>query len=139
MAILDVDWNPDATMLRRFCVAGAIFFGGLAALALYKSWALAWLGWVSAGLALTLLVFAVVSPRLGLPLYVVLTALTFPLGIVISYVVLGILFFGVMTPIGMLFRLMGRDALQRGFDPKRESYWIEREPNTELKRYFRQF
>jgi hypothetical protein len=47
---------------------------------------------------------------------------------VVSPVVLGIIFFGMFAPIAFFFRLRGRDALNRSFEPSQASYWIQRTP-----------
>lgn len=47
---------------------------------------------------------------------------------VISPVVLGVIFFGVFTPIGWVMRLAGRDAMARRFDPNAPTYWVRRDP-----------
>ena len=47
---------------------------------------------------------------------------------VVSPLVMGVIFFGLLTPIATVMRLRGRDVLQRGFDPARGSYWIKRVP-----------
>jgi hypothetical protein len=41
---------------------------------------------------------------------------------------LGLIFFGVFTPTGIVMRLAGRDVLARQWDPTRKSYWVKREP-----------
>ena len=50
------------------------------------------------------------------------------LGRLVSPVILALLFFGLFTPTGLVMRLFGRDAMARGFEPRRRSYWIERDP-----------
>ncbi len=50
------------------------------------------------------------------------------LGAIVSPIVLGLLFFVLITPIALVMKLFGRDALERRFDPRRRSYWVEREP-----------
>ena len=47
---------------------------------------------------------------------------------VVSPVVLGLIYFGVFTPVGLVMRLAGRDAMARRFEPAKPSYWISREP-----------
>ena len=47
---------------------------------------------------------------------------------VVSPVVLGILFFLTVTPIGLLMRLTGKNPLRLGFDREAQSYWIDRQP-----------
>jgi saxitoxin biosynthesis operon SxtJ-like protein len=47
---------------------------------------------------------------------------------VTSPLVLGFLFFLVITPMGMLMRLFGKDPLRLRRDAESKSYWIERKP-----------
>ena len=47
------------------------------------------------------------------PLFIGLSAVTMPIGIVVSYTVLAVVFYGVLTPIGLVMRLFGRDTMQR--------------------------
>jgi len=47
---------------------------------------------------------------------------------VVSPIVLGVMFFLVVTPIGVLMRWLGKDPLRLKFDRAAESYWIPREP-----------
>ena len=50
------------------------------------------------------------------------------LGKVISPIALGIVFYGVLTPMGVAIRLAGKDPLRQKRDPGADSYWIPREP-----------
>ena len=50
------------------------------------------------------------------------------LHVVVSSLVLGILFFLVIVPLGLAMRLAGRDAVSRKFDASAASYWIPRNP-----------
>jgi len=47
---------------------------------------------------------------------------------IVSPIVLGIMFFLVVTPIGVLMRLLGKDPLRLKLDREARSYWITREP-----------
>jgi hypothetical protein len=47
---------------------------------------------------------------------------------VVSPLVLGLIFFGLFTPIGMAMRAFGRDAMKRRFEPQAPSYWVKRDP-----------
>jgi hypothetical protein len=49
-----------------------------------------------------------------------------------------LIYFGVFLPIGLLFRTAGRDALQRGFDRNRKSYWQVKKQPRDGASYFRQ-
>jgi len=47
---------------------------------------------------------------------------------IVSPIVLGFLFFGVITPMSILLRLMGKDILNLDLQSDADSYWIERSP-----------
>jgi hypothetical protein len=47
---------------------------------------------------------------------------------VVNPLVLGVMFYGVITPFGLAMRWAGRDPLRKRFDPLAQSYWIERRP-----------
>jgi hypothetical protein len=47
---------------------------------------------------------------------------------VVSPVVLGVIFYGVFTPIGFVMRMAGRDTMKRKFKPAAPTYWIGRNP-----------
>lgn len=50
------------------------------------------------------------------------------LGRLVSPVVLGVVFFALFTPVGLLMRAFGRDAMCRRFEPAAKTYWVERNP-----------
>lgn len=56
------------------------------------------------------------------------TQLGLLLGRVVSPVVAGLLFFLVVTPLGLLFRALGKDPLSLARNPGVNSYWINRHP-----------
>ena len=47
---------------------------------------------------------------------------------IVSPVVMGVIFFLVFTPVALVMRLAGRDALARRYEPERPSYWKRRDP-----------
>jgi hypothetical protein len=62
------------------------------------------------------------------------------MGWVMTRVILTILFFGVITPIGFIARLAGKEFLHVGMDKSAQSYWIRKEPMEDArKRLERQF
>ncbi|MBL8737755.1 MAG: hypothetical protein JNL12_15085 [Planctomycetes bacterium] len=74
-------------------------------------------------------------------LYAGITLVAFPLGFVVSLVLMGVIYFLLITPIGLVFRLFGRDVLGRRFDKLRadapSSYWHERGPARGAASYFK--
>jgi hypothetical protein len=83
--------------------------------------------WWAIALAATVLLGAMAAPHLlGRPKQAWLF-LGFLMGLVVSPIVLGILFFAVVTPIAWCMRLAGRDALQLQLDSHVPTYWRTRE------------
>lgn len=65
-------------------------------------------------------------PKVLKPLQKAWMGLGLIIGFFMSRVVLFVIFFGVMTPIGLLMRLCGKDILDERIDKGRESYWHPR-------------
>ena len=64
----------------------------------------------------------------------------YPLSWTLSHLLFAIIYFLVVTPIGVLSRLFGYDPLALGDKLEgRSSYWVERSQPSDVSRYFRQF
>jgi hypothetical protein len=73
------------------------------------------------------------------PIYVAWMVLAFPIGWTISQIILALMFYGLFTPIGLIFRIIGRDPLHRARQPGLESYWSPKTTPADPRRYFKQF
>lgn len=62
-----------------------------------------------------------------------------PAGWTISAALFSLIYYGLLTPVGVVMKLAGRDPLERHFDASAASYWKERQPSDDPDRYFRQF
>ncbi len=147
MSLIQIDWNPAARTLRQFGLIGVVAFSALAALAHYRLVVFAALpeGAVRPtvlsllGCAAYCGVLAPLAPRALKPLYWAMTLIGAPIGLVVSTVVMLAVYYVVITPMAVVFKIIGRDALNRKFDPSAATYWICRQPPENTKRYFRQF
>lgn len=83
--------------------------------------------WAGA-LAAVFLGLALVAPSVLMPLNRIWFLFGLALHKVVNPVVMGFLFFFVISPIGLLMRATGNDPLRRRFDKKSDSYWIHRAP-----------
>lgn len=72
-------------------------------------------------------------------LYQAWMTLTFPLRWVVTHLFLAAVYFGVFTPLALLFRILGRDALQRRFQPAAPTYWQPKRLPGDMRQYLRQF
>jgi hypothetical protein len=52
---------------------------------------------------------------------------------------MGVLFFGLITPVALFFKLVGRDAMNRSFEPEADSYWVPARAARDRESYFKQF
>jgi hypothetical protein len=90
---------------------------------------------------LVLMSFGAIGPRALKHVYLVWMTLAFLLGFVVSNLLLTLLFFLALTPIGLAARLFGRDFLSLKLDRAAPTYWIRRErgapkPPAEYERQF---
>ena len=138
MALLEINRNPSRRDLAWFGAVLLLFFivvGGVVGRALGSDVArhVVW----GAGAVLALGYYAV--PGWRRPMFVGWMYAAHPIGFVVSHLLLGLVYFGVITPIGLLVRAMGHDPMTRRFDRSATTYWVERQQVSDVKRYFRQF
>jgi hypothetical protein len=111
---------------------GFVFAGFFALVAILRWWKeQGGAGWFAAA-ALAMLVIALIRPSLLTPFNRLWTKLAILLSKIMNPVIMGILFFLVVAPIGVLMRLFGKRPLALGFDAAAKSYWIERTPPAPL-------
>ena len=78
--------------------------------------------------SLIFLVLGLLNSKLLNPLNLAWVKFGKILGKVVAPIVLGVVYFIIITPIGLFLRLTGKDLLQTKFS-KNNSYWIKREKN----------
>ena len=57
----------------------------------------------------------------------------------LSYVIMGVLFYLIIAPIGLLLRVFGQDPMARSILPEAETYWEDAPPARPNETYFKQF
>ncbi|MFQ5527094.1 MAG: SxtJ family membrane protein [Thermoanaerobaculia bacterium] len=136
--MIDLNLNPNHKELRQFSIALIAATGIVGGLLWWKfgpnPWSqYLWVGGPIVGL------LGLAIPIAIKPLFIGLSVIAFPIGIVLGTVALAIVYYLMITPIGLVFRLIGRDPLHRKFDRETPSYWIKREQSRGVVRYFQQF
>ncbi|MCC6671377.1 MAG: hypothetical protein IT458_09970 [Planctomycetes bacterium] len=138
--------NPPAKQVRQFQWIAVVAFPVLALV-------LAWirglplsntLTWVFLGIAALILVAELAVAELwertlGKWLFQLLTLITMPIGMVISFVLLGLIYYGMFTPVALWFRIIGRDPMHRRIDKAATSYWHARTRQRTPASYLRQY
>jgi hypothetical protein len=110
---------------RSFGIVFTVFFGLLGAWSWWRDgtiypWAF--------GFAALVLAVALAAPGALTPFNRAWMKLGEVLHRIVNPIVLGLIFYGMFTPVAIVMRLAGRDALRWRFEPKARSYWIERDP-----------
>lgn len=136
--MVGINYRTDAAQIhgfaRRWFPLFVVALGGMLwwrsgnATTAYAVWGFGALVWVA----------MLASPVAARFVFLGLMWLTYPIGLVVSYLALGILFFLVFTPIGLVMRLAGRDPL--GLRAReRATHWLPVESDPRPERAFRQF
>lgn len=71
--------------------------------------------------------------------FVAAMVVTYPIGIVVGWLLLRTIYFGCLCPIGLMLKVFKKDLLQQRWDLNAESYWTQRREVTGTQQYFRQF
>jgi len=143
--MINPSWYPDHKQLRQFAMIALPGFGlfGLMVLKwsdrlelanVFASVNAANVLWGIGGLVFLV---GLAAPEAIRPVYVLMMALALPIGLVISAVLLRAIFYLFFTPLGLLFRLVGRDPL-RLRKPLGPTFWLEHPQRTDLTSYYRQ-
>lgn len=129
--------DPDRKELRKFgWILGGAFLV-LGGIAWYRGSGVApYLLWPGAAIA----VVGTVLPGALRWLFFVWMALGLVLGTIVTSIILAIVFFVAVTPIGLVMRLLGRDPMHRAIDREAPSYWIPKvhdtSDKTRMEKYF---
>jgi len=139
MSLVHIDRNPSPRKLHVFGLGWLAMLGVIGGIMWHR-------GYVSLTGVSIIWAVGVTVPAVGYFVPAVLrwthlglSYLTWPIGFVLSHVILALVYYGVFTPVGLLMRLVRYDPMERRFDSERESYWVEREQVADPSRYFRQF
>ena len=136
MSLVRINKNPTGRQLAVFGGAWFLFLG-----------ISGWLFWSRGhrAAAEAMGVLAVLVPLCGLAsraflriVYLGLSYATYPIGFAVSQVVLVLVYYVVLTPIGLIMRLFGYDPLMRRFDAEAKSYWTPRDKTKTVESYFKQ-
>jgi saxitoxin biosynthesis operon SxtJ-like protein len=131
----EIPLNPTPRMLRQFaagwlvCLMALAFRFGL----LHHTTTGFWL----VGISLVGIIGLIVPRALYWP-FVILTTAAFPIGWVMTLLALALMFYCVLTPLALIFRWRGRDALQLR-KHERSTLWTARPEQTPPEKYLKQF
>ncbi|MFZ5495386.1 MAG: SxtJ family membrane protein [Verrucomicrobiota bacterium] len=129
--------DPAPRVLRQFAAAWFVLCAALAAHQIAAR------GFSAAGAAASLVALpglvGLWIPAAVRWLFVAATVVAFPLGWVVTQTMLAVMFFAILTPLALVFRCLGRDALRLRHPAETAGGWIERAAPPPPARYLKQF
>ena len=78
-------------------------------------------------IAVIFLILGLMNSKILTPLKILWFKFGLFLGGIVSPIVMGIVFFFVITPIGLFMKLIGKDLLNNKYDKDKKTYWIKRD------------
>ena len=128
---------PTRKDLVQFGLLVGGVFAAIGGLLLYKGHAPGpWL----LGIGAALMILGAVVPALLKPVYHGWMAMALAMGFVMTRVILTIVFFLILLPIGLFMRLLGKDLLDEKIDRDATTYWKRKEyafsDSTRFEKYF---
>ncbi len=88
-------------------------------------------------IAIIFLLLGLTNSKILTPLNTIWFKFGILLGKIVSPIIMGVIFFLVVTPIGLLMRLFGKDVLNLKLNKKESSYWVEKVgPKSKMKNQF---
>jgi hypothetical protein len=139
MSLLEINWNPEKKELRQFGLIAIVVLGAAGIILRFVFGAAVILAVLAGAAGLAIFLVTLVSAKAGRIIYLGLTFAALPIGLVISVLLMATFYFLVLTPVGLVFKLLGRDPLERKFRPDNTpTYWTPREHRDDIERYFHQ-
>ncbi|MCK4463958.1 MAG: hypothetical protein KAU58_06570 [Candidatus Omnitrophica bacterium] len=114
------DIKSGKNQLREFGLTIGIILGILGAIALWRGKPICLHLLVAAGIFIG---FGLGFPKVLKPIHKIWMSFSIIIGFFVSRLILSALFYAVLTPIGLVMRIFGKDILDQRIDKNKHSYW----------------
>ena len=144
MAAIRINWTPSDRQLRQFGLIGLVAFPVIGWVFSGSPPPATWVSdpaWLMVGCTVAGIVFGMLAwirPASLKFVFIGMTLVAFPIGLVLSELIMLFIYITIFVPVALVFRLMGRDALHRQIDRGATSYWTLKKAPTDVESYFRQ-
>ena len=137
MSLIRLNTRPSLRQLFQFGIAWVVFF---ALAALFAAWRGSPVSpWWILALALIPPLIGWIFPGFLRGLFVVLAVVTFPIGFVVSHLILAALYYLVLTPTGLILRLVKMGLFPKRPEPSLPTYWHSRSGARKPGDYFKPY
>jgi len=133
MPSIRIEKPKTLSELRSFGLTMALILGGISIYSLFNQSQLGLL-WIAITVFFGTL--GLLAPAALRPIEKGWIKLGELMGMVVTPIVMGVMFFGIITPIGLLMRAIGKDLLDQKIDKGVTTHWKKTEPITDKSRYF---
>lgn len=116
--------TPNNQELRNFALTIFVALGIVGALVL---WRMGPIGFIFIAIGAVILLAGLLWAKSLIILYKAWMTLALVLGFIMSHIILALVYYLVLSPIGLFMKILGKDPLTTRLDPKADSYWIRRE------------
>jgi hypothetical protein len=139
-----VNWKPDVAERRKFARSLVIGFPCIALILLLAGWFKTGAlkiepSLIIGGTGLVIGLMLLALPGIARPFYLVWYGLACVTGLVVGNILLAILFYILITGVGLAMRAAGRSSISKKLDKQATTYWKDAKPITDSQRYYRQF
>ena len=134
MKLVEINWKPTDRQLRQF---GAICLVALPVIGWFWSANITAIG-ILAGVGLLLAVGGWIWPQILKPIFLGLSLVATPIGMVVGELAMLFIYYAVFLPFGLVFRAIDRDALQMRVQRGSKTYWQPKKQATSAASYYRQ-
>jgi hypothetical protein len=135
MKFVEIEWTPNARQLRQFSAISVVSLPAISWLWGAGPSTVSMVAAVSCAIGL----LGMVAPQVLKYPYLAASLLAMPIGLVVGELVMASIYFGCFVPIGLFFRVRGRDALRLKLNRNAASYWESKDRPRNAGSYYQQF
>jgi len=135
----EVTKPPARKTLRQFAALFLVFFVAVGASRAFRAGAWSTSDVVLAAVGVVVGVLGLIQPPAIRWVYTGWLVAAFPIGWTVSQLMLAVLFYGVFTPVAVVFRIMKRDVLRLRRPRSTDTFWVAKAQSTDSREYLRQF
>jgi hypothetical protein len=138
MSLVEINWNPEKGQLRMFGLTAVLVLGVAAVILQFVFGITGIAALFVGGTGLCIFVISLIWAKAARIIYLGLTFAAMPVGLVISFLLMATFYFLILTPVGLVFKLFGRDPLERRFKADTPTYWTPHQQTRDPEQYFHQ-